>query len=593
MGAPLDLVTRDEYEDIKRFIFSTSGVEANTKEIVLFNWSVNKKDLFNLLGGRLRYEFEANVQGDASNVDDALRKRLGFSFIFYLRDEDVWSNDLKGARKYADIVTSKRCGKYPPSNAFFYKVIYFIARNSDTFKQVYTFLDMLQRICSFENIKYNCVPYDIAPVRSDFGVRTVVGGTKTMKALRQFLEDIGFKDMDVFEKFRDDISQDRTPLTAKKRAKIVLSIHPADFITMSDNDCNWRSCLSWKTGEFSNGTVEAMNSKTVLIAYIADKENPYMRDYPTIPNKSWRSMELVDLDNCVGILTGKSYPYTAMTTQQAIVNKLYELLSDIDPVDNLPTTMYTSEDLPVTVATYGMYNDWDESTSRFLFKPFFEDMNYTTILASGPQTCMRCGFPLPDYERKSNIIGGSQKVCKRCMEHHYCTSCGTVHLNRPMEKVRALLYNGTCAELNACHDTLKTEYWYISSLGLFVDKQTYNMSYKVPIFCGDTSWMDNPEYSDIASSTKLTSNTTERLESAGIEFIPVKMLYLKQILTEPIEANRLLDNPLSKVYNNSYSINGLRFSVRDDQLKMFKHDYNNFLEVREPEDEDFNSFFDE
>ena len=452
---------------------------------------------------------------------------------------------------------------------------------------------MLQRICSFENIKYNIISDDIAPVYSKFELRTVKSGTKTMKALRQFLEDIEFLDMGAFEKFRDDISQDRTPLTAKKKAKVVLSIHPADFITMSDNDCNWRSCLSWKSGEFSNGTVEAMNSKTTLIAYIADKENPYMRDYPTIPNKSWRSMELVDLENFVGILTGKSYPYTAMTTQQAIVDKLYELVSENEPAEDLPSVMYDAETLPINVETYGMYNDWNESTSRFLFKPFFEDMDYTTILASGPQTCMRCGFPMPDYERKSDIIGGIQKVCKHCMEHRYCTSCGTVHLNRPMEKIRVLLYNGACAELNVCRDTIKTEYLYIRSLGLFVDKQTYNMSYKVPIFYGDVSWMNNPEYGDITSSTKLTAQTTERLKGADIEFVSVKMLYLKQILTEPVEANRLLDNPLSKVYNNNYNINGLRFSVREDQFKMFKHDYNNFLEVKTPEDEDLNSFFDE
>lgn len=593
MGTPLDLVTHSEYEDIKKYAYSTAGVEIGPKDIVLFNYAMNKNNLFNLLGGHLRYEFEADVQENTSNVDDALRKRLGYQFMFYLRDEDIWSNDWEGASKYADIVTSKRCGKYPPSNTFFHKVVYFIARNSDTFKQVYASLDMLQRICSFENLKYNVISYDIAPVCDGYGLRTVKSGTKTMKALRQFLEDIKFNYMDVFEKFRDDISQDRTPMIAKKKAKIVLSIHPADFITMSDNDCNWRSCLSWKSGEFSNGTIEAMNSKTTLIAYIADKENPYMRDYPTIPNKSWRSMELVDLDNFVGILTGKSYPYTAMTNQQAIVDKLYELLSENEPIEDLPSAMYDVETLPISVETYGMYNDWDESTSKFLFKPFFEDMDYKTILASGPQTCMRCGFPLPDYERKSNIIGGNQKVCPHCMEHYYCSCCGTVHLYRPMETIRTLLYNGTCSEQNVCRDAIKTEYWYIGSLGLFVDRQTYNMSYKVPIFYGDMSWMDNPDYNDITSSTKLTAQTTKRLEDAGIEFVPVKMLYLKQLLTEPVEANRLLDNPLSKVYNNNYSINGLRFSTREDQLRMFKHDYNNFLEVKEPEDEDFNSFFDE
>lgn len=554
---------------------------------------MNKKNLFNLLGGRLRYEFEADVQENASCVDDALRKRLGSHFVFYLRDEDIWGCDSKSADRYATLITSKRCGNHPPSNAFFYKVAYHISRNNCDFRGVYTSLDMLQRICSFENIKYNVISDDMEPIYDGDGLRAIKSGTKTMKALRQFLEDIKFDNMDAFEKFRDDISQDRTPLTTKKRAKIVLSIHPADFITMSDNDCNWRSCLSWKTGEFSNGTIEAMNSKTTLIAYIANKENPYMRDYPTIPNKSWRSMELVDLENCAGILTGKSYPYTAMSTQQVIVDKLYELLSESEPFEDLPTAMYDAETLPVNVETYGLYNDWEESSSRFLFKPFFGDMDYKTILASGPQTCMRCGFPLPDYERKSDIIGGTQKVCPHCMKHYYCTCCGTVHLHRPMEVIRTLLYNGYCAELNTCRDTLKTEYWYIRSLGLFVDKQTYNTSYKVPIFYGDTSWMDNPEYSDITSSTKLTAQTTERLENAGIEFIPVKVLYLKQLLGESVEANRLLDSPFVKVYNNNYSIVGIRFSTREDQLKMFKHDYNNFLEVKEPEDEDFNSFFDE
>ena len=55
---------------------------------------------------------------------------------------------------------------------------------------------------------------------------------------------------------------------------LCISIHPLDYITMSDNSYGWTSCMSWlKKGNYAGGTVEMMNSDNAYILKVKSHLN--------------------------------------------------------------------------------------------------------------------------------------------------------------------------------------------------------------------------------------------------------------------------------------------------------------------------------
>ena len=558
------LLSGQDVEDIRRFVYSYSGTEMGPADKVFASWAINKTELYALLGNSLRHTFEAEVSDDDEIINDDLNSYLGY-FLF------LGTSTAEQVKEFLAEYTN--C-----SSCDFYKSVmwYIYHKYKDDEKTMRKAYECAYSLLCFDNIRSNFVETALF-----FRGLYIPSGTKTMKAIRKFLEHIDYGDWDEFNLFKDDISTIRTPCQSSVR-KITLSIHPADFLTLSDNDCDWRSCFSWESGECSNSTIEAMNSQNVLVAYIQNTYQPMMENYPTIPNKSWRSMEVVDIYNDCAIVTGKGYPYKSNELQKAILRELSRLCGINDSDQNFQK--FDANDGIINMVTYGMYNDWDESSADFFLQPLGNFSEYGSIQVSWPQTCMMCGEIVTDApEIKSEIVGGTQKVCRSCHDKFHCDVCGINHLDRDMIKVRMLNGDGIVSWKNACVDSLKNEYFYIRSLDLYIDKSVYIFSPEVAVFYGDLSWMDDPQYEDVRTFRLLTQKVKQRYDEAKIWYMPVKKCYLGQLLSEPIEANRLLDTPLEKMYNGEDKLR-VRLSTRRDQLRMFAHDYNNFTEVIEPED---------
>lgn len=557
------LLSRQDVEDIRLFVYSYSGTEMGPIDRVFGTWSENKVDLYRLLGNKLRYTFDVEVRSSQDVVANDLDEYLGdFPSLCGLSADVIWTYVIRSSK-------SVLCHLYETVIQHIYDSY---VENERDMRNAYR---CASSIFKLDNIKSNIMEDEAV-----FKELRVPKGTKTMKAIRRFLESIEYDQWDVFESFKDDVSAIRTPCSTSTRT-ITLSIHPADFITMSDNDCDWRSCFSWESGEHSNSTIEAMNSKNVLVAYIQNTERPMMEWYDTIPNKSWRSMEVVDMDNHQVIVTGKGYPYRADEIQKAILDELYRLC---DSKVEKNVYEFDADDYFANMVTYGMYNDWEDSDANFFVQSLNDIESIPSVQVSGPQTCMMCGrLVTDDPSVKDDIVGGTQKVCRKCYDRYHCDVCNINHLDKKMIKVRMLTGDGIISWKNACVDALKREYFYIRSLDLYIDRTVYIFSPEVAVFHGDMSWMDDPQFEDVRSFRLLTQKAKQRYDEAKIEYIPVKRCYLGQLLSEPIEANRLLDRPLEKMYNGE-DRSGVRLNTRPDQLRMFLHDYNNFTEVIDPED---------
>jgi hypothetical protein len=219
-----------------------------------------------------------------------------------------------------------------------------------------------------------------------------------------------------FETFR--IKHSMVLNTTKAKGTLCLSIHPNDFITMSDNAYNWDSCMSWENqGEYKAGTIEMMNSPCVIIAYLqGDKHNSRWF------NKKWRELFIVTPEIITGI---KGYPYHNETFETICMNWLRELVTNnenfgeyFDKTFTIASNCAVTEiETNPTFYIYPngwMYNDYYEKHSALISKNIQHGTHY--IEYSGVNNCLICG--------EANCFDiGNQIVCANCLDIHYCECC--------------------------------------------------------------------------------------------------------------------------------------------------------------------------
>ena len=118
----------------------------------------------------------------------------------------------------------------------------------------------------------------------DGKILKVQKGTKPLRVLAKMAQAFN---LEGFEEFR--LTHSRILNQKKMTGELCLSIHPMDFMTMSDNNSNWESCMSWSDyGCYRRGTVEMMNSECVVVAYLRAKEDMKVSEDLYWNNKKWR-----------------------------------------------------------------------------------------------------------------------------------------------------------------------------------------------------------------------------------------------------------------------------------------------------------------
>jgi len=220
----------------------------------------------------------------------------------------------------------------------------------------------------------------------------------------------------------------------KKKKSITLSIHPMDYLTMSDNEEKWNSCMSLKNrGCYCNGAYEMMTSPNVIIAYTKSSRNKMtVRKDEMWNSKTWRSLFIVDRRF---ILAGKAYPKISNSLSGAVMAKLVELAgknlnwNDFEEADK--KYKYYNDSNKIKIISHDMYNDYSANDGmNFLirYSKKFNPNKRIIVNYSGPIYCLGCG-------KRINIntkIGENDYVCNDCNNSYkdkkiVCAAC-----NRPM-----------------------------------------------------------------------------------------------------------------------------------------------------------------
>lgn len=369
---------------------AVTGARASVEHI-LREWTAQKQTLFHMFGNELILERSFEIAKDADTICHEF-------------EEEPYSSPVKSFR-------SAICSAIWDCQESWIDGCRYDLVDCLTYK------DMASNIYSGAELTIT-FPCDGKPYK-------IVKGMKMSKLLVRLAKTFHYENL--YEAYRIRCSQ----LTNDKylRGTLCLSIHPLDYMTMSDNKYDWSSCMSWKNeGEYRQGTVEMMNSPKVVVGYLKGDHESDMRIGDLYWNsKKWRSLFIITPE---AISSVKGYPYQNVALNDMCVNWLAKLAKanlglDYDetiyPMDNYTLTKNDGIHYCLHYETNAMYNDFGTLPNCYAHRvrinpTYLNDNHIVYINYSGRNECMWCGSFGDVYE--------SLLVCEYCQQYSECEECG-------------------------------------------------------------------------------------------------------------------------------------------------------------------------
>lgn len=187
----------------------------------------------------------------------------------------------------------------------------FLDKVYDTYNlpKLWTFLDATKK-----GFYQNEVPEEITcPGIGSESYITIPKGMKIVKAFKYFIED---KDL------LTTVQNEASMLVQKDKIKghLCFSVHPLDFLSTSENACNWRSCHSLD-GDYRSGNLSYMLDRSTMICYLRSDEEVQLPNFPADVlwnNKKWRMLIHLE-DRWRGIMLGRQYPFTSEEAKELVM----------------------------------------------------------------------------------------------------------------------------------------------------------------------------------------------------------------------------------------------------------------------------------
>jgi len=374
----------------------TSGDSRASLDRILRFWDEEKQDLYKVLGGNYILEKEITYERPVEDIEDEISRSCG------------WGGKMREFTQNFYTFADKFRGNGWPYDSW----------------ETYSNLNKLISNPALADNKYDGETFSIdTPEGKKLTINT---GCKPIRLLAKIAK---IFDLEGFEEFR--LEHSRILNQKKLKGTLCVSIHPLDYMTMSDNTYGWDSCMNWMNeGQYRQGTVEMMNSPYVVVAYL--KGDDHLEFFGDMWNsKKWRNLFIIR-DSV--ICSVKGYPYINTSFDNMVIEWLAELAykhmgwrySQTTFVKDDPRNRFdicdpeTGEHLAaLEFTTDVMYNDFNNSTviscKLGLNAPFTIYTNY-----SGQTECMYCGDAI-DY---SDLDNEGCLVCGNCASFTRCAYCG-------------------------------------------------------------------------------------------------------------------------------------------------------------------------
>ena len=389
----INLLTQEE-KDMLLYKFETNGGSEAGLQSVLEHWNRSKNDneFFNhYFGNELIKEYPVELKTN-ENI-------LAEQFDTLLRTEGVFKTVLDDLLDLVDSMPT--VGDYTPNEIIEYEGFYQQNKREIICALLRNTGNMVNNTCSQE-IKFllNNKLYKINK------------GQKYTKAVRAIANAFGYEKPQLIEQF---IIEHSKVLNNKSiKGTLCLSIHPMDYITLSDNSNRWTSCLSWdEEGCHQAGVIEMITSPTALVAYLKSDNTVYEFGNYQWNSKKWRELFMVDQHY---IICNKQYPFSIIESQNKVLSIIKPFVEEVfgEYSEKMTFTEYRGilGDYP-TLITNHMYDDTHGKTKVCYNKKITE--NYL-MKFSGNSVCIRCG--------KQEIFTSESLLCSDCGDFGMCDHCG-------------------------------------------------------------------------------------------------------------------------------------------------------------------------
>ncbi|MDT8900917.1 hypothetical protein [Anaeroselena agilis] len=269
------MYTQEQKERYEQVIQAFTRHKPDSPNALLAQWQENKADLYNLLGG-LKVEKELVVTPSREDVVAVVDQ--------YIRDFNPLfpSPVFQALRKVINPSDYGYEGDYTD-----------IPKNTSNFTQEQATEMGLQRYNKGQ--KLGAVLKSLLP---DSGTYVLRGKERGIR--------------DAFDLVWSEIVQ-----KFKATGKVVLSIDPIDYLTMSYNQNDWQSCHRIG-GMYQGGVLSYMADKVSMVAYAYNgKEVAYLHNGKEFKwnSKQWRQMVYIDIPSQTAIFS-REYP-----TENPVLNK--------------------------------------------------------------------------------------------------------------------------------------------------------------------------------------------------------------------------------------------------------------------------------
>ena len=401
-------ITELEKEAIMKYVHWYAHDGISTLNTVLPYWERNKVDLFKMLGNQLI-------------VSKEIQFKLGIEELTEEIDRKIYG--------------------YNSEASTFVQAFQRLTSYGGLYQHNYQLSSLLHPETLASNI-YDYESFEITlPNGKPFSINS---GCKVSRILGKLAAAL---DLPGYEPFRLLHSQALNQKILK--GTLCLSIHPLDFMTMSDNECGWSSCMSWSgEGEYRRGTVEMMNSPYVVVAYLT-AEYPYPIGSLSWSNKKWRELFIVTRDIITGV---KPYPYYNEYIEKVACDTLRDLA-----VQNLGWNYFDEmvkychnthfdflgESFKVHFETDTMYNDF--GSCGHIGYIGVQAPTYICYNYSGESHCLFCGENTDYFDYEGSLI------CCECDDTCRCYECGDRYNKSGMYELDGELYCEYCYNNIACN----------------------------------------------------------------------------------------------------------------------------------------------
>lgn len=277
------------------------------------------------------------------------------------------------------------------------------------------------RDCFFTTQKTNSEYNQTVGIKNEGLVSiSIPKGTKIIKAFKYFIKDpttLNFLQTRASMLIQED----------KISGHLYLSVHPLDYLSLSENTNKWRSCHALD-GDYCAGNLSYMCDQSTIVCYLCgdnEKELPHFNGVKW-NSKKWRMLLFVSQDNNL-IFAGRHYPFFS----RAIMDKIKEVYTWLykTPVHYSPWSDYQLTELTVEhedsvgfrYNTYETVFNPQMFINNYLVPPYriikdMSDLHYNDLLNSTVYTPYYAYTDQWSYERGTvgHILVGSSPDCPYC-----------------------------------------------------------------------------------------------------------------------------------------------------------------------------------